>query len=174
MERNRVALVLIIDTLLTCARQNIALRGHRDDGPVDSTGEEPMHNDGNFRALLRLRVRAGDTALKEHLVSCKHNASLVSKTIQNELIACASNIIKEDIIRDVKNAKFWTILTDETQDRAKREQLVIAIRYVDTNNKPKMIKEEPVVILDLIADIKGSGLSDVTEHSEIKLSGKAI
>ena len=65
-------------------------------------------------------------------------------------------------------------MADETQDRAKREQLVIAIRYVDTNNKPKMIKEEPVVILDLIADIKGSGQSDVTEHSEIKLSGKAI
>eukprot|EP00112_Aurelia_sp_Birch-Aquarium-sp1_P011732 Seg247.2 transcript_id=Seg247.2/GoldUCD/mRNA.D3Y31 product="hypothetical protein" protein_id=Seg247.2/GoldUCD/D3Y31 len=62
IERNRAALVPIIDTLLTCARQNIAMRGHRDDGPVDSTGEEPMHNDGNFRALLRLRVRGGDTS----------------------------------------------------------------------------------------------------------------
>ena len=101
IERNRAALVPIIDTLLTCARQNIALRGHRDDGPVDSTGEEPMHNDGNFRALLRLRVRGGDTDLKDHLVSCKRNATLVSKTIQNELIACAGNMIKEDI-RDLK------------------------------------------------------------------------
>ena len=132
IERNRAALVPIIDTLLTCARQNIALRGHRDDGPVDSTGEEPMQNDGNFRALLRLRVRGGDTDLKDHLVSCKRNATLVSKTIQNELIACAGNMIKEDIIKDVKDAKFWTIMAYETQDRAKREQLVIAIRYVDT------------------------------------------
>ncbi len=115
-----------------------------------------MHNDGPFRALLRLRVRGGGTDLKEPLVSCKRNASLVSKTIQNELIACAGNMIKEDIIRDVKNAKFWTIMADETQDRAKREQLVIAIRYVDTKNEPTIIKEEPVVILDLIADIMGS------------------
>eukprot|EP00795_Rhopilema_esculentum_P014982 gene14981-biopygen873 len=76
IERNRTALVPIIDTLLTCARQNIALRGHRDDGPVDSTGMEPKHNDGNFRALLRLRVRGGDTNLKDHLKSCKRNASL--------------------------------------------------------------------------------------------------
>eukprot|EP00112_Aurelia_sp_Birch-Aquarium-sp1_P017461 Seg405.3 transcript_id=Seg405.3/GoldUCD/mRNA.D3Y31 product="Zinc finger MYM-type protein 1" protein_id=Seg405.3/GoldUCD/D3Y31 len=83
-------------------------------------------------------------------------------------------MIKEDIIRDVKNAKFWTIMADETQDRAKREQLVIAIRYVDTKNEPTIIKEEPVVILDLIADIMGSDQSEVTEHSEIKLSGKAI
>ena len=72
-----------------CARQNNALRGHRDDGPVDLTGEEPKHNDGNFRALLRLRIRGGDTDLKDHLVSGKRNATLVSKTIQNELIACA-------------------------------------------------------------------------------------
>ena len=42
IERNRSALVPIIDTLRTCARQNIALRGHRDDGSVDSTGEEPQ------------------------------------------------------------------------------------------------------------------------------------
>ena len=174
IERNRTALVPIIDTLLTCARQNIALRGHRDDGPVDSTGMEPKHNDGNFRALLRLRVRGGDTNLKDHLKSCKRNASLVSKTIQNELIACAGNIVKEDIVRDVKNAKFWTIMADETQDCAKREQLVIAIRYVDTKNVPKIIKEEPVAILDLIADIKSSDQSDETEHNEIKLCGKAI
>eukprot|EP00112_Aurelia_sp_Birch-Aquarium-sp1_P024846 Seg801.7 transcript_id=Seg801.7/GoldUCD/mRNA.D3Y31 product="52 kDa repressor of the inhibitor of the protein kinase" protein_id=Seg801.7/GoldUCD/D3Y31 len=147
------------------------MRCHRDDGPVDSTGEEPMHNDGNFRALLRLRVRGGDTDLQENLVSCKRNASLVSKTIQNELIACAGNMINEDIIRDVKKFKFWTIMADETQDRAKREQLVIAIRYVDTKNEPTIIKEEPVVILDLIADMMGSDQSDVTEHSEIKLCG---
>ena len=47
MERKRAAPVPIIDTLLACARPNIALRDHRDDGPVDSTGEEPMYNDRN-------------------------------------------------------------------------------------------------------------------------------
>ena len=127
IERNRAALIPIIDAILACARQSIALRGPGDDGPVDSTREEPMHIDGHFRALLRLRIQRGDINLKDHLVSCKLNASLVSKTIQNELIACAGSIIKEDIIRDVKNAKFWTIMANETEDHAKREQLVIAI-----------------------------------------------
>ena len=59
IERNRSALVPIIDTLFTCARRNIALRGHHDDGSADSTGEEPQDNDGNFRALLRLRIWGG-------------------------------------------------------------------------------------------------------------------
>ena len=35
-------------------------------------------------------------------MSAKRNASLISKTIQNELAACAGKIIKEDIIKDVK------------------------------------------------------------------------
>ena len=34
-EANRQALAPIIDAVLTCARQNIALRGHRDDGRLD-------------------------------------------------------------------------------------------------------------------------------------------
>ena len=87
---------------------------------------------------------------------------------------CAGNIIKEDIVRDVRNAKFWTIMADKTQDCAKQEQLVIAICYVDTKNVPNIITEELVVILDLIADIKGSDQSEETEHNEIKLCGKAI
>ena len=43
------------------------------------------------------------------------------------------------------------IMADETQDCSTQEQLVIAIRYIDTKNVPKSIKEEPVVILDLFS-----------------------
>ena len=174
VERNRAALVSIVDALLTCARQNIALRGHSDDGPLDSTGKDHLHNDGNFRVLLRKRVRGGDTNLQDHLKSCKHDATLVSKTIQNELTAWVGNIIKEDIAKDVKDAKLWTIMADETQDCSKQEQLVIAIRCVDTKSVPKIIKEQPVAILDVFDYIKSRDQSDATEHSEVKLSGKAI
>ena len=64
IEANRAALVPICNAILTCARQNLGLRGHRDDGPIETDGTEPMENDGNFRALLRFRMRGGDTAVK--------------------------------------------------------------------------------------------------------------
>ena len=67
VERNRALLKPIVDTVLTCARQNIALRGHRGEvGPVDPEGIDPVENDGNFRALLRLRIRAGDKTRTMH------------------------------------------------------------------------------------------------------------
>ena len=36
IERNRATPVPIIDRLQRCTRQNIALKGHHDDGPLDS------------------------------------------------------------------------------------------------------------------------------------------
>ena len=58
--RNRSYLLSIADTVLMCARQNIALRGHRNEvGCVSVNGVEPEENDGNFRAILRYRFRGG-------------------------------------------------------------------------------------------------------------------
>jgi hypothetical protein len=55
VEENRAFLSPIVDTILTCARQNIPLRGHKGEaGCVSSDGVEPEENDGNFRALLML------------------------------------------------------------------------------------------------------------------------
>lgn len=79
IEQNRSALRSIIDTVQVCAIQNIALRGHRDDGPVDPSGKTPIENDGNFRALLRLRLRAGDhTKVRSYFVRHRVNCGLKS------------------------------------------------------------------------------------------------
>ena len=42
VERNRASLVSIVNTLITCARQNIGICGHCDDVLVDLSGAEPL------------------------------------------------------------------------------------------------------------------------------------
>ena len=83
-EANRQTLKTIIDVVLTCARQNIALRGHRDDGGLNE--QEPPENDGNFRSLIRLMLRHGDGVLQKHIESMPSNATYLSKTIQNDIL----------------------------------------------------------------------------------------
>ena len=65
IKKNRLKLTSIFETVLFCGRNNIALRGHRDnatDVKKDTyTSENPSH--GNFRALLQFRVQAGDPPL---------------------------------------------------------------------------------------------------------------
>ena len=70
-------------TVIMCKRENLALRGHRDDS-------QQYDNDsvGKFQALLDFAVECRDKVLEEHLKTCSKRAFCRSKTIQNELIAC--------------------------------------------------------------------------------------
>ena len=107
---NRQKLRPIVDTIFICARQNMALRGHRDSGRL--LLEEPLDNDGNFRTLLRMRARAGEADLKDHLENGPTNAQYISPQIQNELLDAACKLVKSSVIADVIKSKFWCLLAD--------------------------------------------------------------
>ena len=52
--RNRQALAYIVETIKLAAKQNIPLRGHRDDGRIEVNKPDtnyPEENDGNLRSL---------------------------------------------------------------------------------------------------------------------------
>ena len=173
IEENRKMIAPIIDICMTMAKQNIAFRGHRDDGPINYDGADSNLNEGNFRAIMRLRLRGGDASLQHHLKTAPKNAQYTSKTVQNEILNSICKLIKEDLRADIDNSGVWTILADETQDRAKREQLVVAIRYCKENADGSVtMHEDPIAVLDLIADVKSN--SQNHQHDEIKLSGAAI
>ena len=86
-EENRAKLHSTVSTVLFCTRQNLAFRGHRDSGRL--TLEEPENNDGNFRALLRFRIAAGDKVLENHCLNASGNAQYTSPQVQNELLDTA-------------------------------------------------------------------------------------
>jgi len=89
-------MVPIVDTLLTCARQNIAFRGHRGEaGVVSATGVDPTENDGNFRELLRYRIRSGDKTLQSHMECTAKNATYLSPDIQNSVLNAAGEVVRE-------------------------------------------------------------------------------
>ena len=104
------------------------------------------------------------------------------KNIQNELILVAGNLARDKIIDQVKNAKCWTILADDTMDMQKREQCAICIRYLTSNEDGKFgIREDPILMLDIISEIKQMNKAEFTcevENEsldpEIKLSLEGI
>ena len=82
-------------------------------------------------ALLKFRVDAGDEVVKSHLVKCAGNARYSGKTIENELINVIGNYIRESLLREIKEAKYFSILCDEVTDSANLEQLSLVVRFVD-------------------------------------------
>ena len=77
--RNQTYLKSTAETVLLSARQNIPLRGHRNEtGRITSDGKEPEETEGNLRALLRFWIRAGDQPLAECINKSKKNATYQS------------------------------------------------------------------------------------------------
>ena len=120
----REILKRVLDVILFVAKQNIALRGHRED--------DESHNRGNFYELILLLGKY-DAVLREHLTTVTLTArstSYLSPTIQNEVINLLGRTVHEKIVEDIKKAKYFTIIADSTPDAAHVDQMSIIVRYV--------------------------------------------
>lgn len=96
----------------------MALRGHRDGGLLDNVEGEQIftENEGNFRALLRLRVESGDEILKQHFfLTAKRNATYTSWRIQNEIISACNDTMLHKHLQKVSEAKHFFLITYEQQ-----------------------------------------------------------
>uniref|UniRef100_A0A2S2PUC6 Repressor of the inhibitor of the protein kinase n=1 Tax=Schizaphis graminum TaxID=13262 RepID=A0A2S2PUC6_SCHGA len=174
-QENRSRLRPIIETIILCGRQNIPLRGHRDDGYVldqniktieSSESVSSAKNDGNFRELLRFRVAAGDTKLENHLKNASANATYIGKNTQNELINACGEEVLQNLIEKVHQSRWFSIIFDETTDAAHREQMSISLRYVHN----KTIREDFISFVDCYESIR----SEDIEGEERRLSGKVL
>ncbi len=132
IQYNRDILSSIIKTVILAGRQNLSLRGHRDDSQ-----HYVSSNPGNFQAFLNFRVDSGDTKLKQHFETGKKNATYRSKTIQNKLIKICGNQIREKFVAEINSSDcpIYSVLGDEATDCASTEQMPIVLRYVDSSKE---------------------------------------
>lgn len=126
--KNREKIIPILKTVAFCSRQNLALKGHRDDSKYS---EDTTINPGNFQALLNFRIDSGDLILKNHFETTPKNATYKSKTIQNEMINSLGKFIREKIVEEVKEAKLFSLIADEASNCSNKEQLALVLRFVD-------------------------------------------
>ena len=127
METNQKVIESLLRIVILCGKQRLALRGHRDDR-IDWQSVEGS-NEGNFVQLVRFKAET-DTILSAYLANAPKNARYTSKTIQNELLSVVGISIRNDIIAEVKKAKYYSIIADETSDAANHEELSLVFRYV--------------------------------------------
>ena len=154
IQQNRIILKSIIDTVILCGQQGIPLRGHRDDHT--SLTSNPDQNHGNFLELLNFRIRAGDSALEQHLSTAARNATYTSKTIQNEIIHLCGKMIQRSILSAVQSSPFYSVIADEASDSANDEQLAISLRYLTANGQPQ---EKFLSFTECLSGVSGEALA---------------
>ena len=125
---NKHILQEIIRAILHLAKQGLPLRGHREQ--ISSSS-----NPGNFLVLLKDRATT-DTILKKHLEQpLSQNGTCLLPRSQNEIINVISfDIICANILKEVKETKFYAILADEVSSN-NVEHLPVCLQFVATSGE---------------------------------------
>ncbi|XP_066978824.1 zinc finger MYM-type protein 1-like [Macrobrachium rosenbergii] len=83
-----------------------------------------------------------DPVMSEHLRKIRNEETHVhylGKHIQNELIDILANAIKEEILRNARAAKYFSIILDSTPDVSHVEQMTVIIRFVQVDEDNAVI-----------------------------------
>ena len=84
--QNRSSWTVSAGPILLCAKQDLALRGHRE-GPTSN-------NKGNFLEILNV-VAKHDPTVQRKLTQCPRNATYTSGDIQNDILGIMAEAIQE-------------------------------------------------------------------------------
>lgn len=170
IQKNRDILKSLVETIAFCGRQNITLRGHRNEDKRHVCNDENSGNPGNFLALVKFRMESGDELLKKHIHTSQRNATYVSPTIQNELVTCIGDWILETLLKEVREARFYSVFADEA---GVKDQMPLVLRFVDKDDN---IREEVVGFIHCDTGTSGSALSEkiLSTLAELKLDARLM
>ncbi|XP_031336280.1 zinc finger MYM-type protein 1-like [Photinus pyralis] len=141
----------IVTVIKFIAERGLSFRGH-----VEKFGD---CRNGNFLGILEL-ISEFDPFLKTHIERYggkgSGHVSYLSKTIYEEFIEIIGGEVKNKIICEIKNAKYYSLIVDSTPDISHTDQLSVIIRYCISNK----VHERFLTFLPIFSHT-GSSLSTV-------------
>ena len=127
-KRNRHSFLKEVSSIRVLARQGLSLRGHTEE-------------DGNLFQLMKARAE-DDKNIEKWL----QDGAYMSHDIVNEIIKIMGNSILRKLIEEIQKTDYYAVLADETRDISNKEQLVICIRWVDSQYT---VFEEPIGMFNI-------------------------
>jgi hypothetical protein len=125
------------DIIRFLAKQKLALRGHREN--------DTRANRGNFLELVHLLAKY-DPVLREHLVRIKMGQKIylpvpMSPEIQHEFIEILGKKLRQQILGQIRKAKYHSVIFDSTPDISHKDQTSQVLRYVWLENREVQVVE---------------------------------
>ncbi|KAF4678803.1 hypothetical protein FOZ60_016047 [Perkinsus olseni] len=126
IRENRHYLKVILQCVVFCCKQGIALRGHRENLSAEGNAS---NNPGNFLELARLLSRFDDV-VKERMTTGPGNSRYLHHSIQDDLIGSAATLIRRSVASEVGGCGAFSLICDEAKDISHSERLSLCVRYV--------------------------------------------
>lgn len=115
----------LFEMLLMMGKQNMALKNDQ----VSEFG----HMSNNLQALIDMCLNAGDEVLCRRFRGTAVNSEYLSPTHQNQLLDICENTVREEILMEIREGRFFSIVTGELVEFADGSQLPIFLRFVSQN-----------------------------------------
>uniref|UniRef100_A0A7N0U7C7 DUF4371 domain-containing protein n=1 Tax=Kalanchoe fedtschenkoi TaxID=63787 RepID=A0A7N0U7C7_KALFE len=167
-ERNhwKNVLLSIISIVKFLAKHSIAFRGTKE--------RLYENNNGKFLGLIEMLAEF-DPVIQEHvrrITSDDIHFYYLDHNIQNELISLIASSIKAEIIKKVKQIKYFSIILDCTPDVSHQEQMSIILKNVDISSSSIVIEESFLDFMN-VSDTTWQRLFDVLLR-ELKFVGHDV
>ncbi|XP_053550665.1 zinc finger MYM-type protein 1-like isoform X2 [Bombina bombina] len=131
VKENREILKHLIDTTIHLAKLELAFRGNNEGAN--------SYNRGNYVESVYFRAESNEN-LANHLETSTVFSGLLNR-VQNDLIEAVSDVIREDIKREIDAATFVAVEVDETTDVTNKCQISVILRYVMSSEGTFEVKE---------------------------------
>lgn len=116
-----------------------------------------------------------DPVIQEHvrrIINDEMHVHYLGHKIQNEIILLLADEIRKEIVKSIKEAKYYSIILDCTPDLSHQEQMTIIVRYVKFSSNSVTIEESFLGFLN-VNDTTGKGLFETTLE-ELKSLGLVV
>ncbi|XP_070682484.1 uncharacterized protein [Malus domestica] len=123
----RTRLNASLDCIRFLLRQGLAFCGHDE--------SEDSSNKGNFLELLKFIADHNESIKDVVFKNAPENLKLTSPDIQKDLVHAAACETTNAIMFDIGDDAFFSVLVDESRDISVKEQMVVVLRYVNTNRQ---------------------------------------
>ncbi|XP_017292692.1 THAP domain containing 12b [Kryptolebias marmoratus] len=147
----------LFEILLMMAKQGIPLA-------ADRVSAADLKSN-NFQALLDFAMNAGDKALRKRFQTTAVNSEYLSAAQQSQLLDVCENTVREEMLMEVRESRFFSLVTGDLVDLAGEKHLPLFLRFV---NQLNVLREE---LLDFVPFVDEDE-SLVVERIEAQLTDR--
>lgn len=126
---NKDYLKSLFEILILMGKQNIPLDGHSADELP-----EGLFTPDNFQSLLEFRINSGDEVLRKRFETTAVNLAYCSEAQQKQMLEICESCVREEMLREVRDSQFFSIITDTVVNLAGEDHLPILVRFVDDSH----------------------------------------